>query len=216
MNRSWSFWLLGRQRRRLLLFVGRHLRRDNLVSVLYAEELNSTKSSVFLQRTDRHGILDQKSADFQCFLSQHQAEHPSSGPADRALQEQCALFQTGDGTPRYPPGVLVVGNGSRPLLAHPPGGGDALYLRPQARRWSRNAQRVLRSSAPGDAGGLFAQRLARGDARVGARDPGDGNGLGTRWGRRWRGRPHHRGGGRNLLGAYDAGVHGPGEWLPVV
>jgi hypothetical protein len=28
-----------------------------LVSVLYAEELHSTKSSVFLQRTDRHGIL---------------------------------------------------------------------------------------------------------------------------------------------------------------
>src|SRR6266511_4835113 len=56
------------------VYQGRHLRRDNLVSVLYAEELNSTKSSVFLQRTDRHGILDQKSADVQCFLSQHQAE----------------------------------------------------------------------------------------------------------------------------------------------
>ena len=40
----------------------------NLVSVLYAEELNSTKSSVFLQRTDRHGILGQKSSDFQRFL----------------------------------------------------------------------------------------------------------------------------------------------------
>jgi hypothetical protein len=44
------------------------LRRDNLVSVLYAEELNSTKSSVSLQRTDRHGILGQKSPDFQRFL----------------------------------------------------------------------------------------------------------------------------------------------------
>jgi hypothetical protein len=33
------------------------LRRDNLVSVLYSEELNSTKSSVSLQRIDRHGIL---------------------------------------------------------------------------------------------------------------------------------------------------------------
>jgi len=58
--------------------VGSHLRRDNLVSVLYAEELSSTKSSVFLQRTDRHGILGQKSADFQCFLSQRQTEHPPS------------------------------------------------------------------------------------------------------------------------------------------
>jgi len=47
---------------------GSYLRRDNLVSVLYAEELNSTKSSVFLQRTDRHGILGQKSSDFQRFL----------------------------------------------------------------------------------------------------------------------------------------------------
>ena len=41
----------------LLEYSGSHLRRDNLVSVLYAEELSSTKSSVFLQRTDRHGIL---------------------------------------------------------------------------------------------------------------------------------------------------------------
>ncbi len=49
-------------------FKGSHLRRDNVVSVLYAEELNSTKSSVSLQRTDRHGILGQKSSDFQRFL----------------------------------------------------------------------------------------------------------------------------------------------------
>jgi hypothetical protein len=35
------------------------------VSVRYAEELNSAKSSVTVQRTDRHGILDQKPADFQ-------------------------------------------------------------------------------------------------------------------------------------------------------
>ena len=47
---------------------GSHLRRDNLVSVMYSEELNSTKSSVFLQRTDRHGILGQKPSDFQRFL----------------------------------------------------------------------------------------------------------------------------------------------------
>jgi hypothetical protein len=33
------------------------LRRDSWVSVMYAEELNSTKSSDSLQRTDRHGIL---------------------------------------------------------------------------------------------------------------------------------------------------------------
>src|SRR6266852_6159805 len=39
---------------------GIRLRRDNWVSVRYAEELNSTTSSVTLQRTDRHGILGQK------------------------------------------------------------------------------------------------------------------------------------------------------------
>ena len=47
---------------------GIRLRRDSWVSVRYAEELNSTKSSGFLQRTDRHGILGQKPADFQLFL----------------------------------------------------------------------------------------------------------------------------------------------------
>jgi hypothetical protein len=36
-----------------------------LVSVMYAEELNSITSSVTLQRTDRHGIVGQKPADFQ-------------------------------------------------------------------------------------------------------------------------------------------------------
>src|SRR3989441_11232866 len=44
-----------------ILNSGSYLRRDNVVSVLYAEGLNSTKSSVFLQRTDRHGIVGQKS-----------------------------------------------------------------------------------------------------------------------------------------------------------
>jgi hypothetical protein len=38
--------------------VGSHVRRDRLVSVMYSEELNSTTSSVSLQRTDRHGIVD--------------------------------------------------------------------------------------------------------------------------------------------------------------
>jgi len=44
---------------------GTGLRRDNLVSVMYSEELNSTTSSVTHQRTDRHEILDQKLEDFQ-------------------------------------------------------------------------------------------------------------------------------------------------------
>ena len=44
---------------------GIRLRRDSWVSVMYAEELHSTTSSVTLQRTDRHGIVDQKLSDFQ-------------------------------------------------------------------------------------------------------------------------------------------------------
>jgi hypothetical protein len=47
---------------------GIRLRRDSGVSVMYAEELNSTKSSGSLQRTDRQGILGQKPSDFQLFL----------------------------------------------------------------------------------------------------------------------------------------------------
>src|SRR5213594_1065555 len=43
---------------------GKGLRRDNWVSVRYAEALNSTTSSVTLQSTDRHGILGQKPTDF--------------------------------------------------------------------------------------------------------------------------------------------------------
>jgi len=37
---------------------GIHVRRDELVSVMYSTELNSTTSLVPPQRTDRHGILD--------------------------------------------------------------------------------------------------------------------------------------------------------------
>ena len=40
---------------------GIRVRRDNWASVRYAEELNSGKSSVTLQSTDRHDILGQKS-----------------------------------------------------------------------------------------------------------------------------------------------------------
>jgi hypothetical protein len=49
-------------------FEGIHLRRDTWVSVRYAEALNSAKSSVTLQSTDRHDILGQKRPDFQVSL----------------------------------------------------------------------------------------------------------------------------------------------------
>jgi len=42
-----------------------HVTRDSLVSVLYSVGLNSARSSSTHQRTDRHGILGQKPADFQ-------------------------------------------------------------------------------------------------------------------------------------------------------
>jgi hypothetical protein len=51
-----------------VVFMGIRLRRDNWVSVRYAEELNSTTSSVTLQRADRHGILGEKPPDFQVSL----------------------------------------------------------------------------------------------------------------------------------------------------
>jgi hypothetical protein len=47
---------------------GMGLTRDSVVSVMYAEELNSATSSVTLQRTDRHGIVGQKPTDFQVSL----------------------------------------------------------------------------------------------------------------------------------------------------
>jgi hypothetical protein len=47
---------------------GIHLTRDSWVSVMYSEELNFTTSAVTLRRTDRHGIVGQKSSDFQLFL----------------------------------------------------------------------------------------------------------------------------------------------------
>jgi hypothetical protein len=45
-----------------------HLRRDNKVSVRYAEALNSGKSSDILQRADRHEILGEKPPDFPVSL----------------------------------------------------------------------------------------------------------------------------------------------------
>jgi hypothetical protein len=48
--------------------MGMGLTRDSLVSVMYSAALNSAKSSVTLLRTDRHGILGQKSPDFQVSL----------------------------------------------------------------------------------------------------------------------------------------------------
>jgi hypothetical protein len=41
------------------------VRRDDLVSVVYSTELNSTTSLVPPQRTDRYGILDEKPPTFQ-------------------------------------------------------------------------------------------------------------------------------------------------------
>jgi hypothetical protein len=54
--------------RKVMLKRGIRLRRDNWVSVRYAEELNSGKSSGTPQRTDRHGMLGEKLTDLQVSL----------------------------------------------------------------------------------------------------------------------------------------------------
>src|SRR5215471_15670115 len=61
---------------------GSHVARDSWVSVMYPEGLNSAKSSGILQRTDRHGILDQKRSDFQEFVYERQPEYTPTGPSD--------------------------------------------------------------------------------------------------------------------------------------
>ena len=64
------------------------------MSVLYAEELSSTKSSVFLQRTNRHGIAGQQSSDFPpgCFPMLkivHLISSLDIGGAEMALYRIC-------------------------------------------------------------------------------------------------------------------------------
>lgn len=44
---------------------GIHLTQGSWVSVVYAEGLNSAKSSVTLRSTDRHEIVGEKPTDFQ-------------------------------------------------------------------------------------------------------------------------------------------------------
>src|SRR5215472_12077815 len=96
---------------------GIRLKRDTRMSVMYAEVLNSAKSSVTLQSTDRHGILGQKSTDFQVPWGSWEAERTPHGPADRAVEEQYASPPARDGAPQEPSGILVVGNGRRPAVA---------------------------------------------------------------------------------------------------
>ena len=55
-------------------------------------------------------------------------------------------------------------------VAHASAGGNPLYLRSQARRRSRNDQRVFHASASRDADGMFAFGLAQGDGRAGGSD----------------------------------------------
>jgi hypothetical protein len=72
---------------RVTVQVGIRVRRDNWASVRYAEGLNSSKSSVTLQSTDRHDILGQKSAGFQLSLGKRYAECAPHCPQDGLLQK---------------------------------------------------------------------------------------------------------------------------------
>ena len=79
------------------------LTRDSLVSVMYAEGLNSAKSSSPRERTDRHEILGQKPSGFQGSLCQRQAGGAPHCPADGAVQEQRASSHAGHGARGVPP-----------------------------------------------------------------------------------------------------------------
>src|SRR6266571_5273465 len=127
---------------------GIRLRRDSWVSVMDAEGLNSATSSGTLQRTDRHGIVGQKSPHFQLSLYQWQTERATTGPADWVFQKQRPSSQAGHGTAGTPSRVLVVGNGRRPPVVDAAGGRHALPLRLQTRRGGGNAARVFRAAAP--------------------------------------------------------------------
>jgi hypothetical protein len=51
---------------------GIRLTRDTLVSVMYSEKLHSSKSSVALQRTERHGLWDDSMRIFKCLCDNAQ------------------------------------------------------------------------------------------------------------------------------------------------
>src|SRR6266446_7457353 len=152
---------------------GIRIKRDDLVSLRYSTELNSIPSLVTRQRTDPHGILDEKPPDFQRLSGQRYGEYSSSRLSNRTLQEQRASPGTGDGPPKWPSGVVVLGNRRGPPVAHPPGGRGPLSLWPQARGGSGNDARVFRLSSPRAACGVFAEHPAGGDGEARAPDLGD-------------------------------------------
>jgi hypothetical protein len=124
------------------------VRRDNLVSAMYSTGLNSLTSLVTPQRTDRHGILDQKPPDFQLLSRARQGQYPPSRLSNRAFQEQRASPGEGDGRPRSPSRVVVLGKRRRAPVVHPPGGRGSLYVWPQARGGSGNDERVFHLPSP--------------------------------------------------------------------
>src|SRR6266478_4331410 len=85
---TFFFWLIAFMSRTVFSKKsGIHVRRDELVSVMYSTELNSTTSLVPPQRTDRHGILDQKPPHFQRLSRSCQGKYPASCSANGPLQE---------------------------------------------------------------------------------------------------------------------------------
>jgi hypothetical protein len=76
-----------------LRFLGRGLTRDSVVSVMYPTGLNSTKSSVTLQRTDQHGIVGQKPAHFPVSLCERPTKRSPTGPADWAAKSRMPRLQ---------------------------------------------------------------------------------------------------------------------------
>src|SRR4030095_5552036 len=113
--------------------LGIHVKRDNRRSIAYSEELIFPIAAT-LQNTDRrHGIVGQEYCHFQRDSCIRPTEPPESGGSHRAFQKQRTSPPPGNGSPGPLPGVVVVGNASRPRLADPPGGGHAVCVRLQTR-----------------------------------------------------------------------------------
>jgi hypothetical protein len=118
------------------------------VSVMYAETLHATTSSVTLQSTDRQEMLGQKPKDFQLFSCLRSAACASDSPQDGVVYTQRASSSASHGKTRWLSGVLVVGKRARAPVVNPPDGGYALYVGSSARRGPRDHEYVVCSSAP--------------------------------------------------------------------
>jgi hypothetical protein len=122
--------------------------------------------------------VDQKSPPFQPLSGQHARKYAPSRPAHRTRQEQRASTRAGEGPPRSPSRIVVVGNQRGAPVVHPPGGRGPRDVWPQARGGSGNDARVVRVPSPGAAYGVCTEHLAGRDGHAGTPHLGDDRGGG--------------------------------------